>query len=198
MNKFFQPVTLTIAVGVLATTISSTGFAAASNFYLEANAGIGKVNESYTQAFTNDTSGFAGSINGGYQFNQNFALELGFNGYPDETFKGIYANASGKKNYAIDLTTKFILPITSSNFAVFAKLGFAGVNHTLDTNCTSWIEDNSGLSLSVFTGAGISYQLNQQISILLQGNLIPGTRDLVWSHSIPTMYQGTLGLSYAF
>ncbi|MCL5261475.1 MAG: outer membrane beta-barrel protein [Gammaproteobacteria bacterium] len=198
MHKFFQQVIFITAVGILVTTISSTGLAAVPNFYLEANAGIGKVNESYAQAFTNDTNGFAGSINGGYQFNQYFALELGFNAYPDETFKCIYANAYGKKNYAIDLTTKFILPITASNFSLFAKLGIAGVNHTLDTDCTSWIEDNSGLSLSVFTGAGISYQINQHISLLLQGNLIPSARDLVWSHKIPTMYQGTIGLSYAF
>ena len=78
---------------------------------------------------TTSESGFAYRIQGGYQFNVNFATEFGYNRYRTVDFTNMtgISGATGKAELrSVDAVGKFIFPI-SSLADLFAKAGFAYV-----------------------------------------------------------------------
>lgn len=125
-------------------------------------------------------NGLAGRLAIGYQFNQNFAVEMGYlqlnkkkvNG----TFSGdkaIPASISLKQN-AIDLVGKAILPV-ASNLNVYGKLGVAYLTTSIDGKST--INENpvkydlngvAGIAKHKWApeaALGVSYDITPNVSV---------------------------------
>lgn len=110
-----------------------------------------------------DDSGTGYRIEAGYQFNANFAFEMGYNRYSSVDFSNIggVSGASGKLSpQSLDMLGKLIMPVTSAA-NVFAKLGVAFAEADSSSNN---VAKNAGASLSdehsfrPIYGLGASYE----------------------------------------
>ncbi len=126
-------------------------------------------------------NGLAGRLAIGYQFNQNFAVEMGYLQLNKKKVNGILgekpdiapASVSLKQN-AIDLVGKAILPV-ASNLNVYGKLGVAYLTTTVDGKST--LDGNSvKFDLNGVAGIdkhkwapeaalGVSYDITPNVSV---------------------------------
>lgn len=145
-------------------------------------------------------NGIAGRLALGYQFNQNFALEMGYMQLRgnkvnatyklgvDEDNKGILENANLTLNQnAIDLVVKGILPVTS-NLNVYGKLGAAYLTTTASAKTNIVGPDGSAFipqltfdfpevakhKLAPEAAIGVSYDITPNVSV-----------DTSWTHIQP-------------
>ncbi|MES2997782.1 MAG: outer membrane beta-barrel protein [Pseudomonadota bacterium] len=143
--------------------------------------------------------GFAGRLALGYQFNENFALELGYMQLRPKKVHGEFINNAiapvpvtipgsiSLNQNAIDVAAKGIIPI-ASNFSVYAKLGVAYLTTTLkgkldipdDLHPTpASIDLNTAANIAKHKWApeaaiGVSYDITPNVSI-----------DTSWTHIQP-------------
>lgn len=126
----------------------------------------------FTQS--NHPNGLAGRLFGGYDITNNLAAELGFTKFNNQTATArVTAPTIGTisetvKTYAIDLLGKATLPL-QNNLNVNGKLGVAYVGLSGDGSVTvsgstlNMKIDKEHAVLPAF-GAGVSYNINQNIS----------------------------------
>ena len=119
-----------------------------------------------------DTSGIAGvscddsdtawRIFGGYQFNKNLAVELGYSALGEASISGggITATVEAK---AWDLVAVGILPITAQ-FSVFGKLGMYMADSELSSN-TPLIPGASDSNTDITYGIGLQYDFNKSLGV---------------------------------
>lgn len=184
------------ATGALICSLNSYAAKALDHgFYLDANAGYGKVNEVAQYATENNNTGFAWNINAGMKLNPNFALEIGFYSFPNEKFSvNGYQVAEGSDNFAGSLAMKGICPIVDS-VSLFGKFGAAMTHHRFSDTGYYYEYENVGShgGLAALVGAGLNFAVTDNVAIVVQGVAISKSSD-----NTPPMYLGSLGLSYTF
>lgn len=106
---------------------------------------------------------------GGYQFNQNFGLELAWvdlgKASYSGTFQGIPVTGGTIETYGLNISAVGTLPLGSSGFSLFGKAGFysweAKANDTTGGLPFSGKQDGSDLSY----GIGASYDFTKNLGI---------------------------------
>ena len=120
---------ITGALAVLSLTTSA--FAAMSvpfGWYIEGNIGSTHVSNERSAAGANTSnSGIGGNVDLGYKFMPYVGLELGYSQYAGTTYKIMNSKLATSTNYSYDLAVRGILPVASSGFELFAKLGVGRV-----------------------------------------------------------------------
>lgn len=200
----FKKTTFLALVGTSALFITTAGMANTYNtknigpapvdtgagYFISGNIGYGKVKETITNANT-DNKGFVYNFNGGYRFNKNFGLELGYTSLPDVKANG---TSVAKDNSIIDIAAVGRIPF-ANRFNVFGKAGLARVH----TNYAATLVDEGGKThsgdeseIAPYFGVGAGYSLTQNVELDVQ---LAGTpkRD-----AVPTMYAVTGGVTYVF
>jgi OmpA-OmpF porin, OOP family len=189
-----KKVLTTAVLGVSALSVMAAN-AAAPGAYVTgqlgyANTHMGNKTEIDTAAFqptdanvTNlSNNGLAGRLAIGYQFNPNFALEMGYLQLGSKKVKGTGAVALAGvdtlklSQNAIDLAAKGILPI-ASNFNVYGKLGVAYLTTTVTAKSPDFsITDNKDgkHKWAPEAALGVSYDITPNVSI-----------DTSWTHIHP-------------
>jgi opacity protein-like surface antigen len=119
-------------IGALAMlSLDTSTFAAMSvpfGWYLEGNVGSTHVsNQRSTRGANSSNSGIGGNVNLGYKFMPYFGMDLGYTQYAGTTFKSMNTKLATSTNYSYQIAGKGILPISSSGFELFAKLGVGRV-----------------------------------------------------------------------
>lgn len=156
-------------------------------------------------------NGLAGRVALGYQFNQNFAVEVGYlqlnSKKLDVTqhfFDEMEGNASINLNqHAIDLVGKGILPVTQ-NINVYGKLGVAYLTTDLHTKVT---EDKHDFIYSLNPYANVAkHKWAPEAAIGVSYDMTPNVSlDASWTHIQPlgnnkpgNVDFAALGVSYNF
>lgn len=117
-----------------------------------------------------DTSGIPGAscddsdtafrIFGGYQFNKNFAAELGYNEFGEAKASAGGVSVTGEAK-GFDLVAVGILPL-NEKFSVFGKLGW----HMSDVDVSSNVGVSESESNSDFTyGIGLQYNFSRNLGV---------------------------------
>jgi OOP family OmpA-OmpF porin len=183
------------ASAVAAITLASSGLAGKStntsnllsNVYVGGNIGYGKTNESFTNTSAKN-KGFVWSVDTGYAFNKTWAIEAGFTQLPNVKAEDTTAV---KQNRIINLVAKGTYDINNA-FNIFGKLGLA-YTHSYNTALVSDAPNQSNSAIEPYFGAGVGYNLTQDIALNLQGFAVPKHGD-----TVPAMYGATVGLQYSF
>lgn len=161
----------------------------ASAWYVEGNVGYGKVN-SDLDYWSTDNTGTAESLNIGYEFNQNFALEAGFANFSDTSAD--YLGDLNTENYYFDVAAKGILPL-AKGFQLFGKLGIAEA-HTKWANYIYGDTQGNGYTRTVgLVGGGVSYNVTDHFAITAQYVTTSKSGD-----EVPEMEMTSIGLAYKF
>jgi len=130
-----------------------------------------------TATITCDDSDKAFKIFGGYQFNRNFAVELGYTNLGEATATN---NTNGiritDEATAFEVVVVGMLPI-ASRFSVYGKLGlFSG---EIDRSSNSALvatgtNDKSGLTY----GAGLRFDITNNVGVRLEYQIYPDVGDI--------------------
>ncbi|MDF1761732.1 MAG: outer membrane beta-barrel protein [Coxiellaceae bacterium] len=165
-----------------------------SGLYVGGNVGYGKTNLTMQDVDTGNNistknKGFVWGANAGYEFTKNWAVEAGYTQMPNVKIdQGTTAN----QNRIFDIVAKGIYPF-NDKFNVFGKLG-AAYTHTHTTSLTGIDNpDQSSGAIVPYFGAGVGYNLTQNVSLNVQG--FATTKR---GNSVPAMYGATAGLQYNF
>lgn len=188
-------------------SIATTGFlltaqAATPGFYVGIQGGYSDTHFSQGDISMTGTGlstsikdhGLASRAFAGYQFNENWAGELGYTRFNDTRLNNIkdkeghsYPNGS-LKEHALDLVAKGTWPL-ADQFNIYAKLGVAAIEaYGADT-----VTNDFGTKINPTFGAGISYELNRQVPID-----ISWTRIQKWGGNIPNADFFAIGIAYKF
>lgn len=200
MNK-----NLTMLLGAAMLLTTGVTFASAlkladSGVYVNANIGYGKadyVADPGASSFKNKSMVWGAGI--GYQFNTNWAVELGYMKLPTtkqkDNFEGVEDNTT-VRNSMVDMLVKYAFPLNSK--FDFGLLGGAGYTFTTQT------DDLSGSFVSPIrykskenkivpvVGLSLGYKVIPRVSLAARFMMTTKTGDL------PANFMGTLGLSYLF
>lgn len=174
--------------------------ASVPGFYILGQIGSGNTHAQASDADAisiNDRVVFTGRIAGGYQFNQNLAVEIGYIRFSDVDFSGVggvLGQDVSVSEKAIDFIAKPMLPL-STNFDIYAKLGLAyfKANGSTIVNGISYLGYSDSWVPAL--GLGLSYDITP--SVLL---------DLAWTRlqsvggdkAIPSADFYSVGLAYYF
>ncbi len=149
-------------LSAIAASLSTSVFAdmpVPMGWYLEANGGTTSAQDKNYGSGTNvDRSGWGWNVNAGYKFMPYFATEIGFTRYAASKVKNSFLDTQAAKDthYSYDLTTKGILPISTSGGALFAKLGIARLNSNVSVTNQAAM---TGLSFTTGTRNSTGYYL---------------------------------------
>ena len=174
--------------------------ASVPGFYILGQIGSGNTHAEASNAAAmsiDDRVVFTGRIAGGYQFNQNLAVEIGYIRFSDVDFSGVggvLGQDVALSEKAIDFMAKPMLPL-STNFDIYAKLGLAyfKANGSAIVNGISYLGYSDSWVPAL--GLGLSYDITP--SVLL---------DLAWTrlqsvgggNAIPSADFYSVGLAYYF
>ncbi len=172
--------------------ISGANAADANSFYFGGTVGAGKINPGTALQITatnpstkiESDINVAGRVFAGYQVNETFGFESGFTKFHNASTKNIAntgfnsSNDVTVKTYAVDLVGKATLPL-QNGFSVYGKAGAAYLNQKGNTNTyttlasvtTSTSTNQTASAIYPTVGAGVSYELNKNVST-----------DLSWNH----------------
>ena len=125
---------------------------------------------------TIDDDGFGGRLYGGYQFTENWAVELGWTLYAD-TDVTVGGTKTDMSQWAIDLVAKGIIPL-SNGFSVYGKLGPAYVDSDRGGSLGS-DEDEFTLAYGLGTSYAFSRNFEADLSwTRVHGQSVIGDADL--------------------
>lgn len=142
---------------------------------------------------SNDYSSLAGRIYGGYNFNQYFGLEAGYNafGTSKQTAKIPGSENQGVKYKlsSFDLRGKAYLPLLDNTANVYAIAGIAYAKQDVDSNVTAPSEPSiinnlranelkSNNRVRPVIGVGANYNVSQQITAGLEYTRLQGVGSL--------------------
>lgn len=166
MKNKLSMIALLLGTGGL---LATSSHAAGQGFYVGASAGYSAINTPSGNAFdsggvysnagvtylavqtssTNDSGGFGGSLFGGYNINETFAVELGYTTYAESSYKSnqsnyqaqtggtwAYTNDTNSSSItynttSIDLFLKGTVPVIAQ-VSAFAKVGLSYVRQSVD------------------------------------------------------------------
>lgn len=178
-------------MGVALVCGASSAFAVMSlpyGWYLEGNLGSSHTSNTNYPGSTS-SSGLGGNANLGYKFMPFFSTEIGYTQYANTSIKnGAGTKAATVKNYSYDISGKGILPVGSSPFELFAKLGVARVNAKVSVNNDTaaaglGVSSSNHSTTGLYYGIGADYSLISALQIVVQwqraqGNSTTGNLDL--------------------
>jgi hypothetical protein len=156
--------------------------------YFELNLGESRAhNKTYLGSL--DNIGYGYSINGGYMFNRNVALEAGYTRYRDVTIENAIGDkVANDRLYSIHLAGKATFPI-DYDINLFAKLGIARATSTVsieDAASASALGQTAtrGSDLNLYFGIGADRLITNNFFVNIQWNRArggskTGTLDLV-------------------
>ncbi len=184
------------------------------SFYLGGHLGGSRIDEgNYFENITKatgasnqeiDQGGFGWNVYAGVNLNKYFALEAGYNQYADNTYDASTDSAYLDEKVsasAFDLMAKATLPISNTNWFVFAKGGFSSV--TTKLKVTSSVHDFDGSATAKGSApkaaVGFGYKWNQvavdvTASKVFGENLKASSKD----DYVPSLGFVGAGLSYTF
>jgi OOP family OmpA-OmpF porin len=182
MTKVLTQITAIAAASLLAASAP----AVVPGFYLGAQ--VGQNNTSYTTSTAGLTSttgtstkGAGARFYGGYQFDQNWAAELGYSAIPNATFNGMNTTANnGSINHsAWTFLGKGIMPL-NNGFELFAKAGLASSSAKPDANlrAVSTIYTGNKSATSFAWGVGAAYDINCNMAVDLSFHRIQGKNNI--------------------
>lgn len=201
-----------VALFASALALSGAAFAAypsvssaLSGVYVEGNIGVSKVSDKdYSNEeglaglkIKNKKSGLAGSVNVGYQFHPNFAVEAGiirFNNGKHSVKSGTTTLSKfTSKTYAFDVVLKGTAEI-NDEFSVFAKAGLASVHYAVSdiTVGGAKVKSQSESTVTGIGGVGVAYKFNENVSLNVQAMGTPK------AGKVPATAMLTAGVSYNF
>jgi OmpA-OmpF porin, OOP family len=172
----------------------------AGEFYVNGNVGYGHTALNKTD-ITLDAgqhikkNGFAWSANVGYQFNPNFAVELGYMDlYGYKVTQDNVATSVKLEGSAITAAAKVIYPV-SQEFDLFGKLGFAyeSSKAVVSDGTNSATVKSTDHPVTPLLGLGVDYNVNSNVAITVQG-----ITTLRHNANYPATYTGLVGLTYKF
>ena len=185
---------LIIASGLAALAFTSSAIAFMSvpaGWYLEGNAGSTHVsNQSNFNGGRTSNSGIGLNLDVGYKFMPYVGTEIGYTQYANTFIKNNNGTkAATVKNYSYDLALRGILPIGSSGFELFAKLGVGRMNTKISIDnqaAASGLGIGSGNhnATGLYMGIGGQYYFMPELAANVQwarmnGNNSTGNFDLV-------------------
>jgi OOP family OmpA-OmpF porin len=193
MFKTKKPLLGALLAAITVTSLN-TAVAALPGYYLGGQIGLGNTHygssdvNSVTSASI-DTNNLAGRLFAGYQFNPNWAFELGYTQFSKTKFSKIVpGDISGNiKEYSIDALGKGILPL-DNGFGLFGELGAAYVSAKANGALTG-----SEQRVQPAFGAGASYDVTANIPLFI-----------AWNHTqkmggnVPSTDLFSLGAAYNF
>lgn len=138
-----------------------------------------------------------GRVAGGYQFNQNLALEVGYTRFSDIKFAGVggVADQNAKlSETALDFMAKPLLSL-SNNFAIYAKIGLAYVKAkgTGNVNGKPYLGYSDNWQPAF--GLGFSYDLTPNVLIDLAAARF---QSLGKNNVMPSADFYSVGIAYYF
>lgn len=185
-----KKILFTLISGLLVTISlpSSASSSIPDGWYLEGLVGATHLSDK-SYPGSSSTSGAGGNINLGYKFMPFFSAELGYTQYADTNIKDQFGTKAGTdKHRTYDIAGKGILPISTSGFEMFAKLGVQRTTSkisTADPTAASNISltGTSHSDTSLYLGAGAQYYFIPELAGVLewaraQNNSKTGTLDL--------------------
>lgn len=147
----------------------------AEGFYAGASIGMTQI-EDEEQGLSFDDSAFGWRIHGGYEFNDNFAVEGAYfdSGEAEDTVSG--------QSVEVELTGFLVslvgmIPVGGDNTRLFAKLGYYDGEAEASAGGITVEDDESGLSI----GAGIRYDLANNFSLRGDFDWFDSDTDTLWS-----------------
>jgi opacity protein-like surface antigen len=165
-------------------------------------------NATTTMSHSNSLNGFAGRVFTGYNFNQNFGVEVGATRYAQASAVSSATDttnftSSNLKNeysmYAVDAVGKAYLPL-AAGFDIYALAGGAYVHSNMkSTTSGGWTSTQPALvqtpetntttnALRPIVGAGVSYAIpNTQLATNLEVSRIISNTDNVPSANLATI-----------
>jgi len=175
------------------TTNAWAEIALPTGWYFEFNLGRSSViGAKYVSGGSTSGSGLGWNLDAGYRFMPYLAAELGFTKYTDATgMLGGVKVASGSQ-YSYDIIAKGILPINSSGFEIFAKIGAARIHSTISQTGVVTVNSGTRTRTGLIVGIGADYAIYPALTTNVQwtrakGNDATGKMDLL-----------SIGLSYNF
>lgn len=152
-------------------------------WYAEINLGSTRIsNISYPGKSSN--SGIGGNLNLGYKFMPYFGLEMGYTRYANTSLSDqLNTKAATIKHFSYDLAAKGILPVSSSGFELFAKVGVQrnNANITIENAVAA---SNIGLTSSnhsntaLYLGIGGQYYFSPEIAVVVQWQRADGNGNI--------------------
>jgi hypothetical protein len=144
-------------------------------------------NKSYPGS--SSSSGVGGNLNLGYKFMPFFATEIGYTQYANTTVQDQFGTkAATDKHSTYDITAKGIVPIATSGFELFAKLGIQRSTSNISTNdptaaANLGISNTKHSDTNLYLGAGAQYYFMSELAGVVQwaraqNNSNTGTLDL--------------------
>lgn len=184
---------LAAALSLATLSITPTAFAILSvpdGWYLEVNGGsTDSSNTSYPGNVS--SSGLGGNANVGYKFMPYFGMELGYTLYANTVIKTATGNtkAAEVKVYSYDLAARGILPISSSGFELFAKVGIQRLNESFTIKNAAaaaalGVSNSSPSAVGLYIGGGAQYYFIPELAVNMQwmraqGNSTTGNYELL-------------------
>lgn len=155
--------------------ICGATFAEAAPYYITVNAGLSSLKEfcaNPAPGFNCRNSSFAYALDGGYQFNDRFGLELGYADYGAPKTSGPVSGSNLEvtqeiSGFRFSGTASF--PVANS-FAITGKLGFSNTYLNVNSKVTPGpvIPSYTASSTSLSYGAGIKYNINKSAALRVQ------------------------------
>lgn len=132
-------------------------------------------NQGFPGASDSDSGGIAWHIFGGYQFNANFAAEVGFTEYNDVSIDNIGGNKSAKASISqrsVNVLGKLIYPLNSL-FDVYVQGGVAYVANEKELNSAAKatgasLGDSHGLAIAYGLGGSYAFYPNAKLDLTWQ------------------------------
>lgn len=166
---------------------------------------LGQIGSGNTHAEASDANAlavdskvvFTGRVAGGYLFNQNFALEVGYIRFSDINFYnvgGVPGQNVALTEKGIDFMAKPLLPL-SNNFNIYGKVGLAyfKANGSTFVNGKSYLGYSDGWDPVV--GLGLSYDITPSVLIDLAWTRL---QNVGGNNSIPSADFYSVGAAYYF
>lgn len=192
MRKMRNQLMTVIATGCLASLVALPAFASLSipnGWYVEGNAGGGKLSDFSTNGKVSSSSGIGWNVNAGYKFMPYLSAELGYTQYPNAKIEDQFGTTAAKTgHYSYDFAAKGVVPIVASGLEAFAKLGvqrsvstFSIQNATAVNNIN--LNTNRHSDTGLYMGLGAQYYFSPELAGVAQwarakNNNKVGTLDL--------------------
>lgn len=169
---------------------------APNGWYLEGNAGTAHLsNADYPGSTSN--SGWSYNANLGYKFMPYLGIEIGYSRYADSKISVSGTNVATVTHNSYDVAARGILPICSTGFELFAKVGVQRISAKASINDSALassanVGSTSHSDVNALIGAGAQLYVLPELAIVAQwqraqGDSQTGTEDLY-----------TIGLSFIF
>lgn len=200
----FSKKAMIVATSAAALTLAASAYAATPGYYAGVKVGYSNSHFRYTSALLNvhsNDTGFAYGIDGGYNFNKNFGIEVGANRYHNTKIKVDGVNDSAFKYYDVDVLGTAYIPVNS--FDLFTKAGLAYVhgngtsNYLTNDQLKLVTANHNWIRPKVVLGA--DYHINQHLITNISYSRVFGEGNAKSnSKYLPDLDMAAVGIDYSF